>query len=89
MIMIQTTCCQIYYTRLLGDLSSRWGPGSTLRRHLDSVEPETPMQDIIDRCVCGKVRRSLGIIGETAPPRDSPFLSVRLTMRGQRMAEPG
>ena len=24
--------------------------GCTLRRHLDSVEPETPIQDIVDRC---------------------------------------
>ena len=24
--------------------------GCTLRRYLDSVEPETPIQDIVDRC---------------------------------------
>ena len=46
--------------------------GCTHRRHLDSVEPETPIQDIVDRC---RMWESCGVCGssgrqphpETAP----------------------
>ena len=52
--------------RVLGDLSQlarlrlvqdRFIAGQvscTLRRHLDSVAPETPIQDIVDRCRVGE-----------------------------------
>ena len=39
--------------------------------------------------VCGRVMRSSWTIGETAPPRDSPFLSIRSTMGGRAIAQPG
>ena len=53
--------------------------GCTLRRHVDSVEPETPIRDIIDRCRVweshAEFKDCRGDNPKT-PPQDYPFLSV-------------
>ena len=59
--------------------------GCTLRQHLDSVEPETPIRDIVDRCrVRERHAEVVDLRGDSpTPTRDSPFLSIQLMTRRQ------
>ena len=44
-----------------------------LRQHLDSVSPETPIWDIVDRCRCGRVMLIWRTKGGGTPARIGPF----------------
>ena len=50
----------------------------SLRRHLDSVGPDTPIREIVDRCcVCGSVMPKIQTAGELATARNVPRRSTR------------
>ena len=50
----------------------------TLRRHFDSVQPETPIRDIVDRCRVWESHADTGarIIVKPGPERDLPVYTV-------------
>ena len=49
----------------------------TLRRHLDSVEPETPIRDIVDRCCVWESHAEFGDHrGESPNPRQPLLVST-------------
>ena len=57
--------------RLIRDRFVAGHENSTLRRHLDSVPPETPIRDIVDRCRVWESHTDIGIrrIVKSGPER--------------------
>ena len=80
---------QMVRLRLVRDRFIAGQDSCALRRHLDSVAPETPIQDIVDRCHVWESHTDLeGQRGWYPSPRQ-PLPVYTINNGGRVMAHPG